>query len=149
MAMNASEKAHNVGIRLHGAPLSEAPENELGVVFLFARMQEKYGVRVDRIRPSFPDCIARKVRGKSSDTIRIEFEYRSANFKTHGHDPNGCDWIVCWEHNWPEVPQNLRVIELRREFGLGWHVWLNPKSAEWHGKYEKEEKGLDSVPRQA
>jgi hypothetical protein len=29
------------------------------------------------------------------------------------HDPNGCDIIVCWEHNWPECP--LEVIELKKE----------------------------------
>ena len=31
----------------------------------------------------------------------------------HMHDPNGCDIIVCWEHNWPECP--LEVIELKKE----------------------------------
>jgi hypothetical protein len=34
--------------------------------------------------------------------------------------------IVCWEHNWPDVPKGLQVIELRREFGLGFNVWIQP-----------------------
>jgi hypothetical protein len=115
---NVSKQSSADNIRLHGAPLSEAPHNERGVVFLFARLQEKYGVRVEKIRAGFPDCLARKIRGDKNEIIRIEFEYKSANFKMHGHKSSVCDWIVCWEHNWPDVPRNLRIIELRQEFGL-------------------------------
>jgi len=97
-------------IRLHGATLSEAPQNELGVVFLFARLQERFGVRIDKIRAGFPDCLARKIRSGTNKILRIEFEYKSANFKTHGHNPNGCDWIVCWEHNWCDVPIEFELL---------------------------------------
>jgi len=129
--------------------LSEAPQNELGVVFLFARLQEKFGVRVEKIRAGFPDCLARKIRGDKNEIIRIEFEFKSANFKMHGHPPSECDWIVCWEHNWPDVPKHLRVIELRKEFGLGWHLWLNPKSTQWYEGYDTKTHKNDSIPRQA
>ncbi|HNR14609.1 MAG TPA: hypothetical protein PKM59_14980 [Thermodesulfobacteriota bacterium] len=139
----------NDGLRLYDAALSSAPENELGVVFLFAKLQERYGVRVEKIQAGFPDCIARRIRGKDTGPIRIEFEYKSANFRVHGHDPNGCDWIVCWEHNWPDVPRHLRVVELRRRFGLGWHVWLNPKDVRWEPGYAKAVRNTDSIPRQA
>lgn len=44
--------------------------------------------------------------------VRIEVEQESKNFLGHGHDPNGCDLIVCWEDNWPEAP--VEVIELRK-----------------------------------
>jgi hypothetical protein len=30
--------------------------------------------------------------------------------RPHGHDPAGCDLIVCWQHDWPDSP--LEVIEL-------------------------------------
>jgi hypothetical protein len=43
--------------------------------------------------------------------VRIEFEYQSRNFRQHGHDPDQCDVIVCWEDNWPECP--IEVLELR------------------------------------
>jgi hypothetical protein len=43
--------------------------------------------------------------------LKIEFEKDSRNFQKHGHDPNGCDLIVCWEHNWPECP--VEVLALR------------------------------------
>ena len=108
--------------RLDGAPLDYAPENEQGVVFLFSQLARKsYGLRVERVQTGYPDCIAYK-RGKR---IRIEFEYRSRNFRQQKHDPKLCDWIVCWEHNWPGVPKRLRVVELRRDFGLGFNVWFS------------------------
>jgi hypothetical protein len=43
--------------------------------------------------------------------VRIEFEFQSKSFAWHGHDPNECDLIVCWENNWPECP--LEVVELK------------------------------------
>ena len=111
---------------LEGAPLRFAPANELGVVFLFAHLARRWRLRVDNIQSGFPDCIAfQKVQGREK-RIRIEFEHRSRNFKTHGHDPRRCDWLVCWEHNWPDAPPSLRIVELRREFGLGFNVWIMP-----------------------
>ncbi len=53
--------------------------------------------------------------------VTIEFEFKSSNFHVHGHPPNGCDIIVCWEHNWAECPPELEVIALRdviREGGI-------------------------------
>jgi len=111
---------------LDSAPLRYAPLNELGVVFLFAHLAKKWRLRIDVIRPSFPDCIAyQKIQGKER-RVRIEFEHRSRNFVVHGHDPGKCDWIVCWEHDWPGAPKRLRILELRREFGLGFNVWIMP-----------------------
>lgn len=111
---------------LEGAPLRYAPANELGVVFLFAHLARKWGLRVDAVQPRFPDCIAyQKIQGKEK-RIRIEFELNSRSFKTHGHDPRQCDCIVCWEHDWPDAPSNLQIVELRREYGLGFNVWIMP-----------------------
>jgi len=30
----------------------------------------------------------------------------------HRHNPDDCDVIVCWRHNWAEYPANIEVIEL-------------------------------------
>ena len=40
----------------------------------------------------------------------------SRNFRDHGHDPAGCDVVVCWEHNWPDCPK--KVLELRSAIGV-------------------------------
>ena len=116
---------------LDGVPLRHAPSNELGVVFLFAHLAKKWRLRVDEIRPGFPDCIAYQKIGGKERKIRIEFEFKSKNFKTHGHQSRGCDWIVCWEHNWPDAPNSVRVVELRREFGLGFNVWIMPTTGDY------------------
>jgi len=108
-----------------GAPLDYAADNEQGVVFLFSHVARKrHGLRVERVQTGFPDCIA--YRG--TKRIRIEFEFKSKNFKDHHHDPKDCDLIVCWEHNWPGKPQRLEVLELRRDFGQGFNVWFQPVS---------------------
>lgn len=126
---------------LEGAPLRFAPENELGVVFLFASMAKRLGLSsVDMIRPGFPDCIAYQRTGKGERRVRIEFEYKSRNFN---HDARKCDWLVCWEHNWPDSPPNLRIVELRRYFGLGFDVWIQPVS----GIYAEKLARLSNSPQ--
>ncbi len=93
-------------------PLIHGPMNEAGVIYLFGTMAERLGYVVTRIQKEFPDCEAmRRVDEDRWQRVLIEFELQSRNFVKHLHDVNGCDAIVCWEHNWPECP--LEVIELR------------------------------------
>ncbi len=100
------------GLPLQGCPLVFAPTNEAGVVYLFGVLSERLGFLVLRVQTEFPDCEAmRIVDGNRMQWVRIEFEFESRNFLRHMHEPNGCDLIVCWEHNWPECP--LEVVELR------------------------------------
>lgn len=124
--MEKNATASRIPDILENAPLHYAPRNELGVVFLFSHLLRKLRLSIHEIRPQFPDCIAYQKTGRGQKKIRIEFEYKSRNFKTQRHNPKGCDWIVCWEHNWPDIPKYLHVIELKREFGLGFNVWINP-----------------------
>jgi len=114
---------------LEGAPMHYAPQNEQGVVFLFAHLAHKLRMRIEEIRQGFPDCIAYEKTSNGERRVRIEFEYRSLAFKSHRHTARGCDCIVCWEHNWPGCPRRLRIIELRKYFGLGFKIWLQPASA--------------------
>ena len=105
---------------LYGAPLgiaamAHAPTNEAGVIFLFGVMAAELGFRVERMQAAFPDCEAKReiVPGKW-EWVRIEFEFESRNFKEHRHDPEGCDVIVCWRHNWADCPERIEVVELGR-----------------------------------
>jgi hypothetical protein len=119
------------GTRLDNAPLDYAPENELGVVYLFSAIaKKKLGLRVESIRGHFPDCVA--YRG--TKRVRIEFEYRSRNFRSHRHSARECDWLVCWVHDWPSTPPRLRVVELRRYFGKGFNVWVVPVTGQYREK---------------
>ena len=130
-----------------GAPLDYAPNNEQGVVYLFSHVARKqFGLRVERVQAGFPDCLAYK----DGRRVRIEFEYRSRNFLQHRHDPLRCDWIVCWIHDWPAAPARLRVIELRREFGLGFNVWICPVGPKYFNDLSAHTRGGSwSMPSQA
>jgi hypothetical protein len=103
------------GPPLMRVPLAHGPTNEQGVLFLFGAIAEDMGFVVTRVQIAFPDCEAmREVAPSVWQRVDIELEQYSRNFVTHLHDPNKCDLIVCWEHNWPECP--LEVIELKTEF---------------------------------
>jgi hypothetical protein len=52
------------------------------------------------------------VDAKHWQEVWIEFEFESRNFLAHMHRLDGCDLIVCWEHNWPDCP--LEVVELKQ-----------------------------------
>jgi hypothetical protein len=134
---------------LEGAALHYAPSNELGVVFLFAEWAKKRRIRVESIQAAFPDCIAYMKTQRGERKVRIEFEFKSRSFKTHRHHVAGCDWIVCWEHNWVDAPSSLEVIELRKEFGLGFNVWVSPVDSPHKEKLASFVAGNWSVPSQA
>ena len=96
--------------------LQHAPLNEQGVVFLFGMICRELGYVVEIVKPGFPDCEAkREVRPGMWQRVRIEFESRSRTFYSHGHDPDQCDVIVCWEDNWPNCP--IEVVELKSALG--------------------------------
>jgi len=104
------------GTRQYGEPLhvhgmQHTPINEMGVLFLFAAMASELGYVVESLTPGFPDCEAKRRVGRVWERVRIEFEFQSRNFRDHRHDPQGCDLIVCWEHNWPQCP--VEVLELK------------------------------------
>lgn len=104
--------AHSiVGDLINFRGLVYSPLNENGVIFLFGKVAEDMNMYVEEIKPGFPDCIARRFVGKGWERVAVEFEYKSSNFRSHGHDPKFCDLIICWEHDWPDCP--LEVIELR------------------------------------
>jgi Homing endonuclease associated repeat len=104
-----------------GAPinfrgLQHAPVNEQGVVFLFGLVSRDLGFLVESVRTSYPDCEGKRCVDPKRDRwqrVRIEFEFYSSNFKDHGHDPAGCDVVVCWEDDWAGCP--VEVVELRSE----------------------------------
>jgi HNH endonuclease len=98
---------------LRVGPMVCAPVNESGVLVLFGAMAERLGFLILRVQSGFPDIEAWRIVGPDRlQRVRIEAEFQSRNFIGHGHDPKGCDLIVCWEHNWPDCP--VEVIELSR-----------------------------------
>jgi hypothetical protein len=108
--------AHGDGLMygdlIHFRGLEHAPVNELGVILLFGMIYRELGYVVEMVKPGFPDCEAkREVRPGIWRRVRIEFEFRSRKFCKHGHNPEHCDVIVCWENDWPDCP--IEVLELK------------------------------------
>lgn len=95
--------------------LRHVPVNEQGVVFLFGMVDRELGYLVEATQSGFPDCEAkRKISRSKWQTVQIEFEYESRNFLEHGHDPEKCDVVICWKHNWPECPEKLEIVALSK-----------------------------------
>jgi hypothetical protein len=104
-----------LGEPMHTERLTHEPVNEMGVSMLFAMMARDLGFIIESVQAPFPDCRAKMevTPGRWQD-VRIEFEKDSRSFAEHGHDPKGCDMIVCWRHNWKACPKEIMVVELRK-----------------------------------
>jgi len=111
-ALTTTDKKRSiVGDPINFEGMMYGPLNENGVIFLFSKIHDKLGINVEAIQPTFPDAKGRRRIGKGWEDVWIEFEYKSSAFKKYGHDPDQCDIIVCWEHDWKDCP--IEVIELK------------------------------------
>jgi len=91
------------------------PTNEAGVLFAFGVLAPRLGFVVKRWQTAFPDCVAvREMEKGQWQDQNVEVEMYSRNFSKHKHDAKKCDVIICWEHNWPECPEWIEVIELKK-----------------------------------
>ncbi len=85
------------------------PKFEAGVISLFSKMHRELGFSFLKLmRDKYPDCIAEK-QGKD---VRIEFERRSSDFENQDHNPEDCDYIVCWTDDLGALAP-IEVIELK------------------------------------
>lgn len=87
-----------------GPWMTHTPTSEQEVVVLFSLLLPHLPMRfeLDEVREQFPDCLAWQIRADGTRSlVRIEFELYASSFRLHGHDPNGCDLIVCWEDDIP------------------------------------------------
>jgi hypothetical protein len=107
-----------------------APTCENGVLVLFGIL-----VGSDRLKPrflvesvagqQFPDCRGKRyVPGRKAYTdVAIEFELRSADYLTHGHPARDepCDYLICWENDWPVDVARPRpqILALAEVLGVG------------------------------
>jgi len=82
------------------------PTSEMGTREWFAANLGKLGFSIVKSSSGFPDY--ELVNDKGS-RILAEAEHKSSSFLAHGHDPHGCDLVVCWEH---DAALPLPVVEL-------------------------------------
>ena len=85
--------------------------DEVADRFGLKRRYENYAIFAlgDKLANSHIDVVFRSPREypdailydpDSEETLDVEFEEFSSDFKVHGHDPAKCDLIVCWIHDW-------------------------------------------------
>ena len=102
-----------------GKPIQPKPLSKLGllfepqtheeVMFLFSKVHEKIGFPyIIKMQTAYPDILALD----NDRTIkRIEVELFASQFD---HNPDGCDFIVCWENDLETVPENWpEIIQLK------------------------------------
>lgn len=99
-------------IRFRG--LLRSPANKAGVIYIFGLIGYELGFVVKSVMTEYPDCEAKRcvdVKNDKWKRLSLQFEYKSSDFLTKGLDPEECDLIVCWLHDWHQSP--LEVLELR------------------------------------
>ncbi len=109
-----AKKRHIIGEPIDFRGLRFAPINEQGVVYLFAMISHELGFLIESIKTEYPDCEGKRCFNKEKkqwEHVKIEFEYKSSNFKEHGHNEDNCNIIVCWINDWNDCP--IEVLELR------------------------------------
>lgn len=92
------------------------PINELGVLALFSMLAGELGIVIECVGSAFPDCSAKRRDSKTGRhvPVLIELEFRSSSFVRHGHPVDGCNMIVCWEHDWRQCPPGIEVVSLKQ-----------------------------------
>lgn len=141
-SMGKTSKTSHQVINYKG--MQYAPEGELGVVYLFSKLQRELGyLSVVRLKDTFPDCEAIKFGRKK---VQIEFEFRSKNFLSQ-HKEKGLkevNEIVCWEDNWPPAKRGLlgkhkvAIKELREILGFERNVWFHVIKKRYHKSYMED-----------
>jgi len=104
------------------------PENELGVIILFAEATQDVGFEILAIQSAYPDAVVLR----DGIEYRVEFEFIASNFVNHGHNPSKCDLIVCWENDDEENP--MPILELSDP---DWKMkkWAKPTSSDRNAAY--------------
>lgn len=100
--------------------ICRAPETEQETIVLFSKLSQHLKMKIEAVGTRFPDALVRVKEGKKWVTKPAEFEVYSSVFEAHGHleqmkKGKECDLIICWKNDWENKPENLQVIELRRE----------------------------------
>lgn len=103
-----------LGEPVHFRGLKFAPANEKGVAYLFGMIAHELGFAVEAFRTESPEWEGKRCLDTDNNTweqVKIDFEFKSSDFKKYDPAENDSDLIVCWNHDWEECP--IEVLELK------------------------------------
>ena len=115
----AKKKPRFLGEPVRFRGLKFAPVNEKGVAYLFGMVSLELGFVVEALRTEPPDCEGKRCLDTDAnqwEPVKIDFLFKSSDFKTKGHSENETDIIVCWTHDWEDCP--VEVLELQSTIRL-------------------------------
>jgi hypothetical protein len=110
----AKKKPRFLGEPVQFRGLKFAPVNEKGVAYLFGMVSLELGFVVEALRTEPPDCEGKRCLDTAAsqwEPVKIDFLFKSSDFKTGGHNESETDIIVCWAHDWEDCP--VEVLELK------------------------------------
>jgi hypothetical protein len=120
--------AQKVGedIRRFGLNIEEAPVNEQGVVFIFAKIHQLLGFPIiERPQQEFPDCRSTCIRTGVLTRVNIEFKYNAAAAFKKGrsidkYQSQKINYLICWVNDSPKNTAQfsragIEVISLKDE----------------------------------
>lgn len=82
------------------------PKNETQTREWLAANIDKFEFDIALSQTDYPDYI---LKWPDGTIMAAEIEYKSSNFILHGHDPSGCDIVLCWKNN-KKLP--IPILEL-------------------------------------
>jgi len=122
------------------------PENELGVIVVFAQEAHHHGFHIRSIAATFPDATIEK----DGIMYHAEFEYTASAFDLHGHDHRKCDLIICWQNDCED--HVLPVLALSEQDWMHTDLTLPSDSQRaaqyWRRRALKAERALQLVKGQ-
>lgn len=96
--------------------LPYAPQDELGVVALFAVLCTKHMLNWSIIDLSAKGIDARCYDHDAGQEIRVELKYLLSR-SSWNHSFEDVDYVVCWENRWPDFPKPVLALrDLLRDF---------------------------------
>jgi len=113
-----------------GTYKNEPTSNEIEVREWFAAHLAEFDYSIVASQGGFPDLL---LEDKDGIPIRAEVEFASASFIAHGHDPQGCDLIICWRHT-QTLPLPVLELSIRRMYQPGespGHPAPYPRKSKW------------------
>lgn len=119
IAAKKSVESAIVRSELHGMEFGHfVPTDESGVILMFGGVLKELGYRAAMMTSNhYPDAV---FVDPENHVINVEFEFMSSNFISHGHDPNLCDMVVCWERN---RELTIPVLELAQFYNQRNGTW--------------------------